>query len=159
MHALDQGTVRRVESASPAKNLGVTSRLALLKPPPARATSLDRDRSPIPAGPAPAVAPATLRAPRKVIPIDVVVELETGAFFSTTLRDVSTSGAFLVTKRALEVGTIVTLEMKIPTTGSVVQSSHRVNARIARRTDVGCGLAFIDPSPGFLAAIEATTRE
>ncbi len=159
MHALDQGTVKRVASASPAKNLGVTSRLALLKPPPARATALDRDQSPIPAAPAPAVAPASLRAPRKVIPIDVVVELDTGAFFSTTLRDVSTSGAFIVTKRALEVGAVVTLEMKVPTTGAMVQSSHRVNARIARRTDVGCGLAFIDPSPELVAAIEATTRE
>lgn len=159
MHALDQGTVKRVASTSPAKNLGVTSRLALLRPPPARATSLDRDRSPIPSSPAPAVAPASLRAPRRVVPIDVVVELDSGAFFSTTLRDVSTSGAFIVTKRALEVGTVLTLELKIPTTGTMSQSSHRVNARIARRTDVGCGLAFIDPSPELVAAIEATTRE
>jgi hypothetical protein len=37
-------------------------------------------------------------------------------------------------------------------------TSHRTNARIARHTDVGLGLAFVDASPELVAAIRATTE-
>jgi PilZ domain len=155
---IDQGQVKRAAvpaSAVPAH--GVTSRLALLKPPPPRATSLKRDTSPFPIAQRPATAPAP-RAPRKVVPVDVVVELSNGAFFSTVLRDVSTSGAFIVTKRQLEVGTIVSLDLRIPVPNTITQANHRTNARIARRTEVGCGLAFIDPPPELVAALRAATE-
>src|SRR5262249_22526852 len=95
------------------------------------------------------------RAPRTVVPVDVVVELPGGAFFSTVLRDISTSGAFIVTKRPLEVDMIVALEIRIPAPQGVQQASYRVNARIARRTNLGCGLAFLDAPPGLVAAIRA----
>ena len=80
------------------------------------------------------------------MPVDATVELPTGEFFSTMLRDVSTSGAFVVTKRALEIGTVIALELEIPMVGTVrvVESPQRAHAS-RRRTDVGCGLAFVDP--------------
>lgn len=99
--------------------------------------------------------PFPVRAPRKVVPIDVVVELPAGGFFSTVLRDLSMSGAFIITKRQLDVGMIVSLEMQIPMPGKVTASSHRTSARIARSTDLGCGVAFIDATPELVAAIRA----
>lgn len=113
---------------------------------------LKRDVSPIPKPPAsrPDAAP---RAVRKVVPVDVVVELPTGAFFSAVLRDLSTSGAFVSTKRSLEVGSMVTLEVQVPAANRIAQSSHRIEARIARRTGLGLGLAFVAPPPEFVRAI------
>lgn len=113
---------------------------------------LKRDVSPIPAGP-PSRPDAAPRAVRKVVPVDVVVELPTGAFFSAVLRDLSTSGAFVSTRRSLEIGSVVTLEVRLPGPTSLAQSSHRIDAKIARRTDVGCGLAFVAPPAEFVKAI------
>jgi len=132
-----------------------TGRLALLKPPTPRTTTLRRDTSPIPVAPQPA-ATAPARAPRAVVPIDAVVELPTGEFFTTVLRDVSASGAFIMTKRKLEPGTVVALELRIPIAGSVDQLAFRTDARIARRTEVGCGLAFVEPPEALVVSITAT---
>jgi hypothetical protein len=150
---IPQGQVKRATNSSGSERV-LTSRLALLKPPPPRSTSLKRDTSPFPIAPQPAT-PAAPRAARKVVPIDVLVELPSGGFFSTLLRDVSTSGAFIVTKRALEVDSVVALEMQIPARGTLRQSSFRANARIVRRTDTGYGLAFVDPSSDLVAALAA----
>jgi len=156
-----EGQVKRAEAARslPKAPHGVTGRMALLRPPAPRPASLDQRTSPVPTtqAPPPPLAPAfSPRAPRKVVPVDVVVELPGGGFFSTVLRDLSISGAFIVSKRQLEVGTIVALEMRIPTPGTLSQTSHRTNARIARRDDVGYGLAFVDTSPELVTAIRAT---
>ncbi len=102
-----------------------------------------------------AVPPFAARALRKVGPIDVVVELPTGGFFSTLLRDLSTSGAFILTKRQLDVGMVVSLEMQIPMPGKATASSHRISARIVRSAEIGCGVAFIDATPEVVAAIRA----
>ncbi|MBL0216776.1 MAG: PilZ domain-containing protein [Myxococcales bacterium] len=115
---------------------------------------LKRDVSPIPKPPAPR-KDAAPRAARKVVPVDVVVELPTGAFFSAVLRDLSISGAFIPTKRSLEVGIVVTLEVQVPAATRLAQSSHRIEARIARRTGLGLGLAFVAPPPEFVRAIAA----
>jgi hypothetical protein len=114
---------------------------------------LKRDASPIPAPP---VEPpdATSRSPRKVVPVDVVVELPTGAFFSAVLRDLSTSGAFVNSKRTLEVGIVVTLEMRLPGAKGLTERNFRIDARIARKTDLGYGLAFVDPPPELVAGIK-----
>ena len=155
---LEEGQIKRSAappSATP-KPHGITGRLAMLNAPPPRATSLKRDTSPFPIARRPST-PTAPRAPRKVVPVDVVVELPSGAFFSTVLRDVSTSGAFIVTKRQLEVGTIVSLDLSIPIPNKLTQANHRTTARIARRTEVGCGLAFIDPTPELVAALRAAT--
>ena len=88
----------------------------------------------------------------------MVVELPDGGFFSTVLRDVSTSGAFILTKRQLEVGTLVSLDMRIPVPNTMIQANHRTNARIARRTEVGWGLAFVEPPDELVAALRAATE-
>ncbi|MBA3464134.1 MAG: PilZ domain-containing protein [Deltaproteobacteria bacterium] len=113
---------------------------------------LKRDASPIPAPPAPP-PDATMRSPRKVVPVDVVVELPTGAFFSAMLRDLSTSGAFVSSKRVLEVGIVVTLEIRLPGAKGLTQRNFRIDARIARKTELGYGLAFVNPPPELVAGI------
>ncbi len=115
---------------------------------------LKRDASPIPAEP-PLRADAASRSPRKVLPVDVVVELPSGAFFSAVLRDLSTTGAFVTTKRPIEIGTVVTLEIRMPSVARMAEREVRCDARIVRRTDVGCGLAFVNPPAELVAGITA----
>jgi PilZ domain len=115
---------------------------------------IKRDVSPIPAPPTPP-PDATSRAKRMVVPVDVVIELPTGGFFSAMLRDLSASGAFVTTKRALEVGTVVSLEIRLPGSRVLSEQNFRIDARIARRTELGWGLAFIAPPPELVAGITA----
>jgi len=154
---VEEGQVKRTEAPAAPASHGITGRLALLKPPPPRATSLKRDTSPFPIA-RQRPGPTSPRAPRTVLPVDAVIELPTGEFFTTLLRDVSASGAFVVTKRRLEIGALVSLELRIPIAKTLRVANHRTGARIARHTEVGCGLAFVDPTPELLAAIRATTR-
>ena len=115
---------------------------------------LRRDASPIPAEP-PLRANASSRSPRKVVPVDVVVELPTGAFFTTVIRDVSTTGAFITTKRTIEIGTVVSLEIRLPSVLKLAERQLRCEARIVRRTELGVGLAFVDPPAELTAGIHA----
>ncbi len=154
-YADDKPVQRSTSTAKP--DFRTTSRLALLHPPPPRTTTLRRDVSPIPSGPRPR-SETTPRAPRVVVPVDVVIELSNGAFFSTVLRDMSTSGAFVVTKRKLEVGATLGLELRIPTKDAPdAQVTHQATAKIARQTDIGYGLQFVDPTPVLVDAIVAVT--
>jgi hypothetical protein len=123
-----------------------------------RVTSADlrRDASPIPTEP-PLRADASSRSPRKVVPVDVVVELPTGAFFTTVIRDLSTTGAFITTKRAIEVGTMVSLEIRLPSVLRLAERQLRCEARVVRRTELGVGLAFVDPPADLTAGIAALT--
>jgi hypothetical protein len=169
---IDDRIVKRSVVETAPKPQGATGRMALLtpRPPrmapreepappvPPRVKTLRRDVSPIPKRKRPTSA-MSVRAPRKVVPVDVVVELSRGAFFTTVVRDLSTSGAFIVTKRALDVGSIITIEMQLPDPDKIAQTTYRVSARIARRTDVGCGVAFVDASRELVAAIRATTGD
>ncbi len=150
--------VKRVPTTSAVKHaIKIANRLSLLKPPPQRKTTLRRDTSPIPSAP-PARPVAAPRAPRTVLPVDVVIELPSGAFFSTVLRDISTSGAFVITKRKLDVGDTVALALVVPERSSLRQSRHQVTARIARQSEVGYGLAFVEPSVALVAALRAATE-
>lgn len=128
------------------------------RPARARVTSADlkRDASPIPAEP-PLRPDASSRSPRKVVPVDAVVELPNGAFFSTVIRDMSTTGAFITTKRAIEIGAIVTLEIRMPSTLRLTERQLRCEAKVVRRTELGCGLSFIDPPADLVTGIAALT--
>jgi hypothetical protein len=119
-----------------------------------QSSELRRDVSPIPA---PLTIPpdAPPRSPRMVVPIDVVIELPNGSFFSAVLRDLSTTGAFVTTKRKLDEGATVSLELQLPSTLKLAQRSFRIDARLARRTELGWGLAFVAPPPELVAGIEA----
>ena len=161
---IEQGQVKR--AVTPPAPHKATSRMDLLRAPPRtikpatvpppRAAALKRDTSPIPMKRAPLPAPID-RAERKVVPVDVVVELPSGSFFSTVLRDVSTSGAFIVTKRTIDPGKLVTLELRLPEPGKLTQTASHVQARIARCTELGWGVAFVDASRELVAALRIAT--
>jgi hypothetical protein len=151
----DDKPVKRSPSVN--SEFRTTSRLALLNPPPPRTTTLRRDVSPIPSGPRPRSATVD-RATRVVVPIDVTIELANGSFFTTVLRDMSTSGAFVVTKRKLEIGATLGLELRLPTKNATdEQVTHQATAKIARQTDIGYGIQFVEPEPNLVEAITAVT--
>lgn len=155
-YADDKPVARVASPARPAPR--APNRLALLNPPRPRNTTLRRDVSPIPAQPR-ARQETTPRAPRVVVPIDVTIELANGAFFTTVLRDMSTSGAFVVTKRQLEIGATLGLELRLPTKDAPdLQVTHLATATIARRTDIGYGIQFVAPAPVLVEAITTITR-
>ncbi len=143
-----------VKRSLPANVVTRTSRLALLKPPPPRSTTLRRDSSPIPMRHEVTGPP---RAPRTVVPMDVMVELPNGSFFSTVLRDVSITGAFLTTKRKLDIGVVVALTLHVPVAGTLTQERHLVQATVVRQTELGFGLAFVDPDAKLVGALRAAT--
>ncbi len=155
----DDKPVKRAAPAADKAAFRTTNRLALLNPPPPRTTTLRRDVSPIPSPPR-ARSETTPRAPRVVVPIDVTIELSNGSFFTTVLRDMSTSGAFVVTKRKLEVGATLGLELRLPTKDALDQQvTHQTTAKIARQTDIGYGIQFVDPSQILVDAIVAVTAK
>lgn len=144
-----------VKRSLPANVVTRTSRLSLLKPPPPRTTTLKRETSPIPVRPEVVAGPP--RAPRTVLPLDVMVELPNGSFFSTVLRDVSITGAFLTTKRKLDIGAVVALTLHVPVAGTLKQERYMVQAKVVRQTEVGFGLAFVDPDAKLVSALRAAT--
>ncbi len=143
-----------VKRSLPANVVTRTSRLALLKPPPPRSTTLRRDSSPIPMRHEVTGPP---RAPRAVVPMDVMVELPNGSFFSTVLRDVSITGAFLTTKRKLDIGLVVALTLQVPVAGTLKQERYMVQAKVVRQTELGFGLAFVDPDAKLVGALRGAT--
>nr|HEX4314935.1 PilZ domain-containing protein [Kofleriaceae bacterium] len=110
---------------------------------------------------APPAAPVVARVPsaqidraeRKVVPVDVVVELPGGGFFSTVVRDLSTTGAFIATRRAIDLGAVLALELRVPGVETLEQATVRVSARVARKTDLGWGVAFVGAAADDVAAI------
>lgn len=155
----DDKPVQRTQSPAGSVKAAhrISSRLALLNPPPPRTTTLRRDVSPIPTPPRPRSSTVD-RAPRAVVPIDVTIELANGSFFTTVLRDVSTSGAFVVTKRKLEIGAMLGLELRLPKKDAPeTQVIHQASAKIARQTEIGYGIQFVEPEPMLVEAITAVT--
>ncbi|CAN5766285.1 hypothetical protein BH11MYX3_BH11MYX3_18280 [soil metagenome] len=120
--------------------------------PPTPADALRRDASRVPPPPRPPINGVD-RAPRKLVPIDVMIELPTGGFFSSVIRDLSISGAFVLTKRTVEIGIVIAIDLKLPDPTSLKLTTLRASARVCRWTALGWGLAFIDPKPDLIAAI------
>jgi hypothetical protein len=129
----------------------------LLRPPPPRETPLERDTSPIPA-PSRPDKPTAPRAPRRIVPMDALVALPDGTTFSAVLRDVSTTGAFIVTKKLLAIGTTIRLEMKVPMTSTMMQVSHRTNAQIVRCSEIGVGVSFVGAPAELVALLDRIAR-
>ena len=93
------------------------------------------------------------RAARRIVPIDVELLLASGVAFSAVVRDLSTTGVFIVTERLLDIGAIVSLELHLPGADLLVQSRHRVSATVVRRAESGYGLVLLEPSSELVAAI------
>ncbi len=102
----------------------------------------------------PIPAQAARVAERVVVPADVEIRLGTETV-SAILRDLSTTGVYLVTERELEVDMVVTLAIELPTPGVLDVTRYEVAARIVRRAYTGYGMLLVDPSPALVAAIAA----
>ena len=78
--------------------------------------------------------------------------------FSATLRDVSVSGAFVETKRDLDLGVRVSLRVDIPAEDEWSVSTYDIECRVAR-LEAGCGFGaeFLETPPDF-ASVIATLR-
>ena len=52
---------------------------------------------------------------------------------------------------------VVTLELRMPDFGKLTQTAHHVQARTARCTELGWGVAFVDASRELVAALQVAT--
>lgn len=124
-------------------------------PPPEAITALrSESRKPgLPTNP-PIPAQAQRVAERVVVPADI--ELRVGhETFSALVRDLSTTGVYVVTERELEVDTILTIAIELPAPGVLAVTRHEASARIVRRAYTGYGMLLIDPPAELVAAIAA----
>ena len=93
------------------------------------------------------------RAERIVVPVDIELQLPDGERFAAIVRDLSTSGLFVVTTRTLGLSTTVTVALELPGPDPLSQIHHEGAARIVRRAETGYGFVWIDPSPALVDSI------
>ena len=151
-----------------AKVVASSPEPAKVVPPPAATRSLipAAARAALSAGNRPVGLPALPRLPpnalqraaRVVVPVDVEIELPSGDTFAAVVRDLSTTGLFVVTDHALEIGAVVRLELRLPGTNVLSQASHHASAKIVRRADTGYGMLMLEPSRELVAAIDAIAQ-
>lgn len=106
--------------------------------------------------PLPANAPRI--AQRVVVPADVIVRVGSDSF-SAIVRDLSTTGVYIVTERELAIDSTVTIELELPTADALAVSRHEVTAKIVRRADTGYGMLLVDPPPALVAEISALSTK
>ena len=85
-----------------------------------------------------------MRAPRS--PISMFVGQDEGGPFGLTVN-MSQSGMLLETEERPPVGTTHTINLVWG------EDIFECDIRVARHADVGLGVAFIDPQPGFVAVV------
>ncbi len=95
------------------------------------------------------------RAARVVVPVDVTVELDDGRRVEAMVRDISTTGVFLLLDAHLGLGTDVTLELRLPAEDALATTRHRAWGRVVRQGNGGYGLNFLDPDPELTDALAA----
>jgi hypothetical protein len=72
------------------------------------------------------------------------------------VRDISTSGLFVVTQHPLELGTTYAATLKLPGKDEWSVRELELRLKITRAvTGLGYGSAFVEPSAELVAAIEA----
>jgi hypothetical protein len=98
------------------------------------------------------------RAARVVVPVDATVELDDGTTCAAVVRDISTTGLFLVLDAPLATGAEITLTLGLPSKDDPLSiSRHRAWAKVVRAAGGGYGLVFLDPEPELVEAISALT--
>jgi hypothetical protein len=98
------------------------------------------------------------RAARVVVPVDATVELDDGTTVAAVVRDISTTGLFLVLDTPLATGSEITLTLGLPSKDDPLSiSRHRAWAKVVRAAGGGYGLVFLDPEPELVEAISALT--
>ena len=95
------------------------------------------------------------RAARVVVPVDVTVELDDGREVEAMVRDISTTGVFLLLDDHLGLGTEVTVELRLPAEDALATTRHRAWGRVVRQGNGGYGLIFLDPDPELTDALGA----
>jgi len=80
------------------------------------------------------------------------------AAFDAIVRDLSTTGLFVVTSHDLTVGADVTLALQLPDEDVLAQAIHRVAARVVRRAETGYGMLLREPSRELVDAIARLAR-
>jgi c-di-GMP-binding flagellar brake protein YcgR len=93
------------------------------------------------------------RANRVVVPVDVTVELDDGSAVQAVVRDISTTGLFVVLLTTLEIDAEIKLELRIPSADDLEVTRHLAWARVVRRGEGGYGLVFLDPAHELVEAI------
>jgi hypothetical protein len=100
------------------------------------------------------------RAARVVVPIDVTIELDDGALVKAVVRDVSTTGMFVIVDAEIALAAEVTVTIGVPARGdALAASTHRAWSRVARRGDGGYGLELLDPEPALVEALATLTSD
>jgi hypothetical protein len=102
----------------------------------------------------PIPAQAARVAERVVVPADIEIRLGSETF-SAIVRDLSTTGVYVVTEHELEVDTLVTIAIELPTPGVLDVTRHEASAKIVRRAYTGYGMLLVDPPAALVAAIAA----
>ena len=98
------------------------------------------------------------RAARVVVPVDVTIELDDGTKVKAIVRDISTTGLFIVLADPLELGAELTCELGLPSRDDALAiTRHRAWARVVRKGAGGYGLELLDPEPELVEAIGALT--
>lgn len=93
------------------------------------------------------------RAARVVVPVDVTIELDDGTQVEAMVRDLSTTGLFVLVKASLDLGAEVACELRLPGDDALVVIRQRAWAKVVRQGDGGYGLLLLDPDPELTEAL------
>jgi hypothetical protein len=103
----------------------------------------------------PPIPPQAARvAERVVVPADIEVRIGTETF-SALVRDLSTTGVYVVTDHEIQIDSIVTIAIELPTPGVLDVTRYEAAAKVVRRAYTGYGMVLIAPPAALVAAIAA----
>lgn len=112
------------------------------------------DRKPgVPTSP-PLPAQAAPRAERVVVPADVEVRVG-DEVFAAVVRDLSTTGLYVITHREIAVDSVVTVAIEMPRAGVLEVTRYEARAKVVRRAYTGYGMLLLEPPAELVAAIAA----
>jgi hypothetical protein len=127
-------------------------------PPPLAAEAITELRSGnrkpgLPTSP-PIPAQAARIAERVVVPADIEVRVGTETF-SALVRDLSTTGVYVVTEHEIPINALVTIAIELPAPGVLDVTRYEAAAKVVRRAYTGYGMVLLAPPAALVAAIAA----
>lgn len=94
------------------------------------------------------------RAPRLALPLDATIERTGQPALPVVCRDISTTGVFVLTDAALQLGATIEFTVETPAAEAWGERRYRTRARVVRRESRGYGLALDAPPPELIAELE-----
>ncbi|MBL8622142.1 MAG: PilZ domain-containing protein [Myxococcales bacterium] len=94
------------------------------------------------------------RAPRLALPLDATIERAGQPALPVVCRDISTTGVFVLTDAALQLGATIDFTVETPAAEAWGERRYRTRARVVRRESRGYGLALDAPPPELIAELE-----